>query len=73
MASKKNQDPNCKDLSKACPYWAKKGFCKTRRDFMLKDCKLSCNACNIGKLCVTRRDTSHNAKEVRNDFSYDVK
>lgn len=47
VASKKNQDPNCKDLSKACPYWAKKGFCKTRRDFMLKDCKLSCNACNI--------------------------
>ena len=50
VEGKKNQDPNCKDLTTACPFWAKRGFCKTRRDFMLKDCKLSCNACNIGKL-----------------------
>ena len=50
VEDKKNQDPNCKDLTTACPFWAKRGFCKTRRDFMLKDCKLSCNACNIGKL-----------------------
>ena len=51
VVSRENQDPNCKDLSKACPYWAENGFCKLRRDFMLKDCKLSCNACGIGKLC----------------------
>lgn len=50
VASKTNQDPNCKDLTTACPFWAKEGFCKTRRDFMLKDCKLSCNACNTGEL-----------------------
>ncbi|XP_078364915.1 uncharacterized protein LOC144649315 isoform X2 [Oculina patagonica] len=43
---KTNKDPNCKDTSKACPFWAEKGFCETRRDFMLTDCKLSCNACN---------------------------
>lgn len=51
--TKKNEDPNCKDTSKACPFWAEKGFCETRRDFMLTDCKLSCNACNKGMDCVT--------------------
>lgn len=43
---KKTDDPNCRDTSKACAYWAQKGFCKTRRDFMLTDCKKSCNSCD---------------------------
>ena len=41
-------DPNCRDTIKACAYWAKKGFCELRRDFMLKDCKKSCNSCDAG-------------------------
>ncbi|XP_068693880.1 uncharacterized protein [Montipora foliosa] len=39
-------DPNCRDTMKACAYWAKKGFCELRRDFMPKECKKSCNSCD---------------------------
>ena len=63
VVSKENQDPNCKDLNTACPYWAERGFCKSRHDFMLEDCKLSCNACSIGKLCVIRRDLSRSGND----------
>lgn len=41
----------CKDNEgeKSCRYWAEKGFCITRKDFMLDDCAKSCNACRTGR------------------------
>ncbi|XP_067054194.1 uncharacterized protein [Acropora muricata] len=42
---KKQVDPNCRDTRKACAFWAQRGFCESRRDFMLKDCQISCNSC----------------------------
>lgn len=49
IKGKNEVDPNCRDKSKACEFWAQKGFCESRRDFMLTDCKRSCNACASGK------------------------
>ncbi|KAJ7374569.1 hypothetical protein OS493_004907 [Desmophyllum pertusum] len=55
--TKKTKDPNCKDKIKACPFWAEKGFCESRRDFMLTDCKLSCNACDTAKKAETKDES----------------
>src|SRR6056300_424709 len=36
------------DDDEACQYWAEKGFCVIRKDFMLEDCAKSCNSCRTG-------------------------
>ena len=46
--TERTDDPNCRDTNKACAYWAQNGFCESRRDFMLTDCRRSCNACETG-------------------------
>jgi len=54
---KKTEDPNCRDTNRGCVFWAKEGFCETRRDVMLKHCKKSCNAC----------DSANNVEEEKSE------
>merc|ERR1712203_793394 len=37
---------NCKDNDRQCAAWARNQECKRNPDFMLANCKLSCNACS---------------------------
>lgn len=37
---------NCEDLHHSCSFWAAQGECGKNPKFMLKNCKLSCKACN---------------------------
>jgi prolyl 4-hydroxylase len=39
-------DPNCVDLDKGCDGWAFDGECEKNPVFMLKQCRMSCNACD---------------------------
>ncbi|XP_028514125.1 zinc metalloproteinase nas-13 isoform X1 [Exaiptasia diaphana] len=47
-SQRKQRSLECKnnDGDEACQYWAEKGFCITRKDFMLTDCAKSCNTCS---------------------------
>ncbi|XP_032220214.2 uncharacterized protein LOC5519420 isoform X2 [Nematostella vectensis] len=53
---RKHRDTYCKDSQKSCKYWASRGFCNTRADFMLKHCQKSCNTCEQDKLECFDRD-----------------
>ncbi|XP_069993518.1 uncharacterized protein [Penaeus vannamei] len=46
--AKANIDSSCRDMHAACNSWTKQGECITNRDFMLPQCRRSCNYCNEG-------------------------
>ncbi|XP_033634858.1 uncharacterized protein LOC117296096 [Asterias rubens] len=43
----------CADKNKRCRKWASKGACTKKPIFMLKNCKVSCDACDSGNTATT--------------------
>ena len=39
---------SCVDGNKSCPHWAQSGECSKNPDYMLVNCKKSCDQCSSG-------------------------
>ena len=42
-------DSDCEDSNDNCAYWASVGECKANPNYMLENCKKSCNNCGSDK------------------------